>query len=280
MKSDVWSYAGKRVVIAGCYSGMGEATARELVRLGAEVHGVDIKRSPVDLASFREADLRETQQIDAALEAIGGPLDASFYCAGLPGTFPKLDVMKVNFVHMRYWNEQVVDRSMTAGGALAMIASTAGHGWRDNRELVEQLLATPDATSGASWCEKNEDVYGDPYMFSKMCIQLYTMKMAAPLIKRGVRINTVNPAPTATPMMKDFESAAPAALIDTFAEPIGRRARPEEMAYPLVFLNSAAAGFISGHNLNVDGGWAGSVDSGVIDMGEVIQKALAAAGLA
>jgi hypothetical protein len=74
MTTDVWSYGGKRVVIAGCYSGMGEATARELVRLGAEVHGVDIKRSPVDLASFREADLRDTAQIDAALEAIGGPL--------------------------------------------------------------------------------------------------------------------------------------------------------------------------------------------------------------
>lgn len=279
MASDVWSYAGKRVVIAGCYSGMGEAAARELVRLGAEVHGVDIKPSPVDLASFREVDLRETSQIDEALEAIGGPVDASFYCAGLPQTFPKLEVMKVNFVHMRHWNEQVVAR-MPKGGALAMIASTAGHGWRDNLELVESLLATPDATAGAAWCEKKQEFFGDPYMFSKMCTQLYTMKMAAPLIKQGVRINTLNPAPTATPMMKDFESAAPAALIDLFAEPIGRRARPEEMAHPLIFLNSDAAGFISGHNLNVDGGWAGSVDSGVIDMGQAFQKAIADAGLA
>ena len=67
--ADVWSYAGKRVVIAGCHSGMGEATARELVRLGAEVHGVDIKRSPVALASFHEVDLRDTARIDAAVEA-------------------------------------------------------------------------------------------------------------------------------------------------------------------------------------------------------------------
>ena len=59
MTTEIWSYAGKRVVIAGCSSGMGEATARELVRLGAEVHGVDIKRSPVDLASFRPGALIE-----------------------------------------------------------------------------------------------------------------------------------------------------------------------------------------------------------------------------
>ena len=133
MRTDVWSYAGQRVVIADCHSGMGEATARELVRLGAEVHGVDIKRSPVDLASFREVDLRDTARIDAALAAIFGPLDASFYCAGLPQTFPNLDVLKVNFVHMRPWNEQVVAR-MPNGGALAMIASTAGHAWHDHRE--------------------------------------------------------------------------------------------------------------------------------------------------
>ena len=273
--ADVWSYAGKRVVIAGCHSGMGEATARELVRLGAEVHGVDIKRSPVDLASFREVDLRDTAQIDTALEAVGGPLDASFYCAGLPQTFPNLDVMKVNFIHMRHWNAQVAAR-MPIGGALAMIASTAGHAWRDNRELVEELLATPDAAGGVAWCQKNEERIGDAYIFSKMCIQLLAMKMAAPLIKRGIRINTVNPAPTQTPMMQAFESAAPAALIDTFVEPIGRRALPEEMAYPLIFLNSDAARYISGHNLNVDGGWAGSLDAGVLDPGALIEKALAA----
>jgi NAD(P)-dependent dehydrogenase (short-subunit alcohol dehydrogenase family) len=273
--SDVWSYAGKRVVIAGCHSGMGEATARELVRLGAEVHGVDIKPSPVDLASFHQVDLRHTAQIDAALDAIGAPIDASFYCAGLPQTFPVVEVMTVNFVHMRHWTEQVAAR-MPRGGACAMIASTAGHAWRENRPLIDELLATPDAAAGVAWCEKNQDRYGDAYVFSKMCIQVFCMKMATPLIKRGIRINVVNPAPTETPMMRVFESAAPAAFIDVFVEPIGRRAQPEEMAYPLIFLNSDAARFISGHNLNVDGGWAGSFDSGVLDPGALIEKALAA----
>jgi len=273
--TDVWSYTGKRVVIAGCHSGMGEATARELVRLGAEVHGVDIKPSPVALASFREVDLRDTAQIDAALESIGAPLDASFYCAGLPQTFPVVEVMKVNFVHMRHWTDRVAAR-MPNGGAFAMIASTAGHAWRENRELIDELLATPDAAAGVAWCERNEERYGDAYVFSKMCIQVFAMKMATPLIKRGIRINVVNPAPTETPMMRVFEAGAPAALINTFVEPIGRRAQPEEMAYPLIFLNSDAARFISGHNLNVDGGWAGSLDSGVLDPGALIEKALAA----
>ena len=117
--ADVWSYAGKRVVIAGCHSGMGEATARELVRLGAEVHGVDIKPSPVALAAFHEVDLRDTAGIDAALQRIGGPIDASFYCAGLPHTFSSVDVMTVNFVHMRHWTERVT-ALMPDGGAIPL----------------------------------------------------------------------------------------------------------------------------------------------------------------
>jgi NAD(P)-dependent dehydrogenase (short-subunit alcohol dehydrogenase family) len=252
---------------------MGEAAARELVRLGAEVHGVDIKESPVKMASFQQVDLRDTLQIDKALETIGGDIDASFYCAGLPGTFPPLEVMQVNFVNMRHWTYEVAKR-MPKGGALAVIASTAGHGWDERRDAIQELMDTPDAASGFAWCEAHLDVVADGYLFSKMCTQYFTMRTAAELIRRGIRINCVNPAPTESPMMKDFEATAPPALINAWAEPIGRRAQPVEMALPLIFLNSDAAGFISGHNLHVDGGWAGSIDSGSLDLNELIGKAL------
>src|SRR3546814_6937852 len=58
MASDILGYKGKRVVVMGCFSGTGEACARALVDLGAEVHGADIKPSPVNLASFTEVDLK------------------------------------------------------------------------------------------------------------------------------------------------------------------------------------------------------------------------------
>ncbi len=252
---------------------MGEAAARELVRLGAEVHGVDIKESPVSLASFQTVDLRDSSQIDKALEQIGDDIDASFYCAGLPGTFPPLEVMQVNFIHMRYWTYEVAKR-MGKGGALAVIASTAGHGWADRRDDIQELMETPDAAAAFRWCEEHLDIVADGDLFSKMCTQYFTMRSAADLIRRGIRINCVNPAPTESPMMKDFEATAPPALINAWAEPIGRRAQPVEMALPLIFLNSDAAGFISGHNLHVDGGWAGSIDSGELDLNELIGKAL------
>jgi NAD(P)-dependent dehydrogenase (short-subunit alcohol dehydrogenase family) len=47
-----------------------------------------------------------------------------------------------------------------------------------------------------------------------------------------------------------------------FLAPIGRNATPEEMAEPLILLNSEAARFISGHNLTVDWGYVASVEVG------------------
>jgi len=63
---DFLGYRNKRVIVTGCYSGMGEATARLLVQLGAEVHGLDYKHSKLALASFRNVDLRDSSSIDSA----------------------------------------------------------------------------------------------------------------------------------------------------------------------------------------------------------------------
>src|SRR5258708_7027393 len=54
LMTDFAGYTNKRVVVSGCFSGIGEATARLLVQLGAEVHGLDYKQSKLDLASFRQ----------------------------------------------------------------------------------------------------------------------------------------------------------------------------------------------------------------------------------
>src|SRR5580658_7795906 len=96
--TDHLGYKGKRVVVSGCFSGMGEATAKLLQQLGAEVHGLDYKPSKLELASFNQMDLRDPGSIDAAAAKIGGRVDALFNCAGLPQTFPPLDVMKVNYI--------------------------------------------------------------------------------------------------------------------------------------------------------------------------------------
>src|SRR3974390_2529921 len=99
-------YEKKRVIISGCFSGMGEATARLLLELGAEVHGLDYKDCKLPLASFTHVDLREPASIEAAVAKIGGKVDALFNCAGLPQTFPPVEVMKVNIIGTRHLTDQ------------------------------------------------------------------------------------------------------------------------------------------------------------------------------
>ena len=91
---DVLGYEGKRVIVTGAASGMGGATARVLVDLGAEVHTIDIKKPDVaGLASFSECDLRDPEQIDSAVDRIGRVVNMLFNCAGLPNTSPDMSPM-------------------------------------------------------------------------------------------------------------------------------------------------------------------------------------------
>ena len=106
--TDVLGYKGKRVIVSGCFSGMGEATAKLLLDLGAEVHGLDFKPCALPLASFNTVDLRDPASIEAGIATIGGTVDALFNCAGLPQSFPPMDVMKVNVIGTRHLTEQVI----------------------------------------------------------------------------------------------------------------------------------------------------------------------------
>jgi NAD(P)-dependent dehydrogenase (short-subunit alcohol dehydrogenase family) len=99
------------------------------------------------------------------------------------------------------------------------------------------------------------------------------MMMSTPLIKRGIRINCTMPGPTQTPMMKQFEAATAAAVLEAAAQPINRRATPEEQAAALVFLNSDVASYINGVALPVDGGFLGGVATGQVDLSVMMSGA-------
>ncbi|SRR6266404_133216 len=263
--TDFLSYKRKRVAVNGCFSGMGEATAKLLLELGAEVHGLDFKESKLPLASFTQVDLRDPAALDAAVVKIGGKVDALFNCAGLPQTSPPLDVMKVNYAGMRRMTERMLPL-MSAGGAIVSISSTAGLGWSRRMPVLMPFLKIDGYDGIVKWCQDNAETVGQGYGFSKEAIIVWTLMSSSQFIKRGIRINCTLPGPTQTPMMKAFEAATPAAVLEAAAQPINRRSTPEEQAAALVFLNSDAASYINGVALPVDGGFLGGVATGQIDL--------------
>lgn len=103
---------------------MGAATVRELVHLGAEVHVIDLKEPPVEVAGYHAVDLRDPDAIAGAVTAIGGTIDALFNCAGLPGgRFSDLDTMTVNFASLRHLTDLVVERMRSGGGGQYFLGS-------------------------------------------------------------------------------------------------------------------------------------------------------------
>ena len=266
--SEFLSYKNKRVVITGCFSGMGEATAKLLLSLGAEVHGLDFQDCTLPLASFQRLDLRDPASIDAAVDRIEGNIDALFNCAGVAGTIAPLDVFKVNYIGPRRLTDRLAPR-INAGGAIACIASTAGFAWQRSIADLTPLLAIESYEEAVAWCEERLKAPGDAYSLSKATIIIWSQLHAAKLIKRGIRMNCTLPGPTETPFMEKQSAVTPAAAIDAFTQPIDRRSLPVEQAYPLVFLNSDAASYINGVVLPVDGGFVGAVATGAIDLAKL-----------
>ncbi len=247
------SYEGRRVVVTGAASGMGEATARLVAERGGEVWAVDIRAPAVDVARTLVTDLRDEHAIDATAAAIEAPIDAVFSCAGLAQTAPPLDVMTVNFIGARHLIEGLVSK-ITPGGAIACIASVAAFRWPQHQESLADLMTVTRFDAARSWCESHADVVGDGYSFSKMATVWYVMWRAVQLAPIGVRLNAVSPGPVETPMMGHFEAAMGKGWMDAFPKPLGRLSRAREQAEALAFCNSPGASYLTGTNVHVDGG--------------------------
>jgi 3-oxoacyl-[acyl-carrier protein] reductase len=92
------------------------------------------------------------------------------------------------------------------------------------------------------------------YVTSKAAMLGLTRVMAKELAKSGVRVNTLMPGPTNTPMMQGIPKEWADAIIA--GVPLGRMAEPEDIAKVAVFLASDDSGFVTGQTLAVNGGSA------------------------
>lgn len=261
---DVLGYEGKRVVVTGAASGMAEQAATILTDLGAEVIALDIKPVSADVKTAIEIDLGDRASIDAALAAIDGTVDAVFSCAGLPGPpFTDVQVVTVNFIGARHLIEGLVDQ-MPSGSAVACIASAAGIGWQQQIETFAPLLATETFEDAVAWIEAHPEVmpWGG-YVCSKVVLNQWVASRSFDYsTERGIRLNCINPGPTDSAMMPQFQAFAGKEAIDAAIGPIGRYSEPVEQAWPIVCLNSPRLSYVSGEAFWTDGGFLGAITMG------------------
>lgn len=252
---DLLDYTGRRVVVTGSASGIGSALVGQLTELGAEVVGLDVRPPELGTGEFHVLDLSDPASIDRAVAAIEGPVDALFNVAGVSsGIGNPLLVVKTNFLGTRHLTEALSAR-MGPGAAIVSVSSLAASNYEANVAEVAGLLDTDGFDDGIAWCAEHPDALADGgYRLAKEALILYAMKHAGSLGGRGIRINCTGPGVTETPILDQLRTKYGQDYLDGFPKPLGRVSNPDEQAAVLVFLNSAAAGYITGQVVWVDGG--------------------------
>jgi NAD(P)-dependent dehydrogenase (short-subunit alcohol dehydrogenase family) len=251
----------RRIVVVGAGSGIGAAVATHFHDRGDYVLAVDVREHQTPASQHRRCDLRDAASIDALLGEIGPGWDMLAHVAGIPGTAPAADVLRVNYLGMRLMTEGMLPL-LTQGGSVVAVASTAALGWDQRTETLAGLLELTDAEAVENWQAGQDPTY-PVYSTSKQAVILYAKRLAGPAwTKYGVRINTVSPGPVETPILSDFEQTMGKDVLDMCRATVGRHARVDDIAPVVAFLGSPEARWITGQDIQVDAGFITSMLAG------------------
>ena len=261
MTVNPFDYAGRRVVVTGCASGIGRSLAETLVGLGADVIGLDLAPTEIDGAETRRVDLADSGSVAAVATDITEPVDGLFNVAGLSGTVSPEMVVGINFVGTRELTE-LLRPKMRPGAAIVMTASIAASRYVERRRLVEGLTTASDRASAMRWCREHRDEIGTGYAVSKDAVVWYTLLHAAQLAADGIRINCVAPGLTETPILEASRASRGSAFLDAIPRPLGRMSDPAEQANVMAFLGSPAASYLAGQIIWADGGYTAGLSTG------------------
>ncbi|MGI5347462.1 2,3-dihydro-2,3-dihydroxybenzoate dehydrogenase [Streptomyces sp. CA-250714] len=251
---------GGVALVTGAAGGIGRAVVRALAEQGTTVAAVDrdgdgLRKHVAELAgsgltvTAYPADVTDAAEVEATVAAVEertGPVEYLVNAAGLlrmgevrstsPGDWAEM--FAVNAGGVFHMSRAVVERMAPRGrGALVTVASNAG--------------ATPRARMAG-------------YAASKAAATMFTKSLGLEVARYGIRCNVVAPGSTETPMLWSMwhDDSGRAHTVQGNADdfrvgiPLGKTARPEDVAAAVLFLLSDQAGHITLHDLTVDGGAA------------------------
>jgi NAD(P)-dependent dehydrogenase (short-subunit alcohol dehydrogenase family) len=250
-----------KIMVVGAGSGIGAAVAKHFHDRGEHVLAVDVREQQTPAAEYARCDLRDAASIDALLDRIGSGWDMLAHVAGVPGTAPAADVLKVNYLGMRLMAEGMLPR-LREGGSIVAVASTAALGWDQRLDVLAGLLEISDGEAVEQWQASQDPAY-PVYSTSKQAVILYSKRLAGPAwTKYGVRVNTVSPGPVETPILADFEQTMGKEVLDMCRSTVGRHATVDDVVPVIAFLGSPEARWITGQDIHVDAGFIASMTAG------------------
>lgn len=236
---------GKKVLVTGGASGIGQATAARFLEEGCSVCVLDrsadararVSHELPELAGVLDADVSRLEEVQAAfaeaLERMGG-VDVLINNAGISIRHDFLDITPDNW-------DKVVDVCLK--GVFYIAQTAARHMMKTGAGVILNTASTAGTTGYPHYADYSAAKGGVIALTRAMALEL------APVI----RVNAISPGYVLTPMQRAEYSDAMLEAVNRKI-PLGRHAKPEEIAALFAFLASDDAAFATGQVYVMDGG--------------------------
>ncbi len=263
---EMFGQKGKVAVVTGAGQGIGQVAALGLAKAGAEVvivcrHGADETVKKIEEAGgkayYVQCDVTDEAQVKKAVDTIiekSGHIDVLFNNAGAC-YHKKAIVLEGEDLHNENDGEATIDewrRILDVNLTGEYIMSVA---------VARTMIAKGIKGSIINMASMSGTIVNIPqcqaaYNASKAGVMHMTKSLAIEWADYGIRVNSLSPGYVGTPMSQPpFVSQE---LLDAWAPlfPLHRMAKPEELVPAILYLASPAAGYTTGSDLIVDGGYS------------------------
>jgi 3-oxoacyl-[acyl-carrier protein] reductase len=236
---------GRKALVTGAASGIGNAVVRRLLKEGVEVVATDIHAAP----GLIVADLTDADDIEN-LSGKAGTLDFLVNVAGGPAAPTRTDTLPPipGAIALEDLKEKDWSRVIAANLTTAFLVC---------REFAPRMKARKFGriiNFASIAARRGSDRVGVHYAAAKGGIIGLTKTLALELGPFGITVNAIAPGFIKTPRIEAADwGNATKAFLDSL--PLKRAGRPDDIAGVVAMLCSEAGGYVSGATLDVNGGW-------------------------